>query len=131
MSSLDSASEALIQEALAKLMKGKTTIVIAHRLSTIMKMDRIVVIERGSIVDHGTHAQLLKKRGGTYKKLWEIQAGGFMRKTGLDSEACLNVPPSIDGLLSVTSSAYSIVAPVEVHAPNEMRIRFDASCFDR
>ncbi len=77
-SSLDSESEALIQEALDELMKNKTTIVIAHRLSTIMKMDRIVVIEQGKVVDMGTHAQL-KKKTGTYKKLWEIQAGGFTK----------------------------------------------------
>lgn len=76
-SSLDSESEALIQEALEELMKGKTTIVIAHRLSTIMKMDRIVVIEHGRVADVGTHKGLLRK-AGTYKKLWSIQAGGFV-----------------------------------------------------
>lgn len=77
-SSLDSESESLIQEALDELMKNKTTIVIAHRLSTIMKMDRIVVMEQGKVTDMGTHAQL-KKKTGTYKKLWEIQAGGFTK----------------------------------------------------
>jgi ATP-binding cassette subfamily B protein len=77
-SSLDSESEHLIQDALDKLMKKKTVIVIAHRLSTIMKMDRIIVIDEGGIVEHGTHAQLLKKRGGVYKKLWKYQAGGFI-----------------------------------------------------
>jgi len=77
-SALDSESEALIQEALEELMKGKTTIVIAHRLSTIMNMDRIVVVEDGQVVDDGTHKQLLRKKQGTYKKLWEIQAGGFV-----------------------------------------------------
>lgn len=76
-SSLDSESEAMIQEALRALMKGKTTMVIAHRLSTIMQMDRIVVMEGGKMADEGTHAELLK-RHGTYKKLWEIQAGGFV-----------------------------------------------------
>ena len=76
-SSLDSESESLIQEALVELMKGKTTIVIAHRLSTIMRMDRIVVIEDGTVSDMGTHKELLKK-AGTYKKLWNIQAGGFV-----------------------------------------------------
>ena len=75
-SSLDSESEALIQDALQTLMYGKTVIVIAHRLSTIMKMDRIVVIEDGGIVAEGSHSELLK-RGGLYKKLWSIQAGGF------------------------------------------------------
>jgi len=76
-SSLDSESEALIQDALKKLMKGKTTIVIAHRLSTIMQMDRIVVIENGEITDTGTHKELLKKTN-TYRRLWKIQAGGFI-----------------------------------------------------
>jgi len=59
-------------------MKRKTTIVIAHRLSTIMKMDRILVIDEGQVVDSGTHDQLLKKKTNIYKKLWEIQAGGFL-----------------------------------------------------
>lgn len=76
-SSLDSESEALIQDALKTLMKGKTTIVIAHRLSTIMQMDRIVVMQEGRIIDEGTHIDLLK-RDGMYQKLWNIQAGGFM-----------------------------------------------------
>lgn len=76
-SSLDSESEAMIQEALAELMKGRTTIVIAHRLSTIMQMDRIVVIDEGKVVSSGTHTDLLSKEG-IYKKLWEIQAGGFI-----------------------------------------------------
>jgi ABC-type multidrug transport system fused ATPase/permease subunit len=75
-SSLDSESEALIQDAFQTLMRGKTVIVIAHRLSTIMKMDRIVVIEGGGIVAEGSHQELLKQ-GGLYKKLWSIQAGGF------------------------------------------------------
>ncbi len=76
-SSLDSESESLIQDALHELMKSKTVIVIAHRLSTIMQMDRIVVIEKGAVVDAGTHDELLE-REGTYKKLWSIQAGGFL-----------------------------------------------------
>ena len=76
-SSLDSESEALIQDALQTLMQDKTTIVIAHRLSTIMKMDRIVVIEDGGIAAEGSHHELLEQEG-LYKKLWSIQAGGFM-----------------------------------------------------
>jgi ATP-binding cassette subfamily B protein len=78
-SSLDSESEALIQDALEKLMEGKTVIAIAHRLSTVMKMDRIVVIESGNVVMTGTHDELLSHEGGLYKKLWEIQAGGFIQ----------------------------------------------------
>lgn len=77
-SSLDSESEALIQDALKKLMEGKTVIAIAHRLSTIMHMDRIIVMESGNIVLSGTHEELLAKESNLYKKLWEIQAGGFI-----------------------------------------------------
>lgn len=76
-SSLDSESEKFIQDALEKLMKGKTVIVIAHRLSTIMKMDRIVVIEGGKIREEGKHEELVKASKGIYQKLWNIQAGGF------------------------------------------------------
>jgi ABC-type multidrug transport system fused ATPase/permease subunit len=77
-SSLDSESEHLIQDALNKLMEGKTVVVIAHRLSTIMAMDRIIVIDGGQVVDQGTHTELLA-RGGLYAKLWSIQAGGFLK----------------------------------------------------
>jgi ATP-binding cassette subfamily B protein len=76
-SSLDSHSEFLIQDALTKLIQGKTTIVIAHRLSTIRQMDRIIVIECGKIIEDGTHNELVNKKGGLYKKLWDLQAGGF------------------------------------------------------
>lgn len=76
-SALDSESEKLIQDALENLMKDKTMIVIAHRLSTIMKMDRIIVMEAGKIIEEGTHKELLEK-SGIYKKLWEIQSGGFL-----------------------------------------------------
>lgn len=77
-SSLDSESEALIQDALRTLMEGKTVIVIAHRLSTIMRMDRIVVIEQGKVAASGTHDDLLADKNGLYQKLWSIQAGGFL-----------------------------------------------------
>jgi len=76
-SALDSESEVLIQDALWKLMEGRTAIVIAHRLSTIQKMDRIIVLEHGEIVEQGTHAELLKKHG-VYAKLWAHQSGGFL-----------------------------------------------------
>lgn len=77
-SSLDSESEYFIQDALGKLMENKTVIVVAHRLSTIMKMDRILVIDNGGVIEEGSHQDLLNKKGGLYRKLWEIQAGGFM-----------------------------------------------------
>jgi ATP-binding cassette subfamily B protein len=76
-SALDSESEALIQDALWKLMEGRTAIVIAHRLSTIQHMDRIVVMDDGKIIEQGSHRQLLKQ-GGAYAKLWARQSGGFI-----------------------------------------------------
>ncbi len=76
-SSLDSVSESYIQDAFNELMKGKTTIVIAHRLSTVQKMDRIVVLDKGEIVEEGTHKELLLKKG-VYANLWEHQTGGFL-----------------------------------------------------
>jgi len=76
-SSLDSISESYIQQAFNDLMKDKTTIVIAHRLSTIQKMDRIIVLDNGKIVEEGNHEELLKKNG-FYASLWNHQTGGFM-----------------------------------------------------
>jgi ATP-binding cassette subfamily B protein len=78
-SALDSESEVLIQDALWKLMEGKTAIVIAHRLSTIQKMDRILVMDGGKIVEEGTHKELLRT-GGIYAKLWGHQSGGFLEQ---------------------------------------------------
>ncbi|MFA6423950.1 MAG: ABC transporter ATP-binding protein [Candidatus Magasanikbacteria bacterium] len=78
-SSLDSESEHLIQDALEKLMKDKTVVVVAHRLSTIMSADRIVVLDKGKISEIGNHEKLSKKKGGLYKKLWDLQAGGFIK----------------------------------------------------
>lgn len=76
-SALDSDSEQLIQDALWKLMEGRTAIVIAHRLSTIQKMDRIVVMENGRIMEQGSHKELIRT-GGNYAKLWAHQSGGFL-----------------------------------------------------
>ncbi|WP_282036342.1 ABC transporter ATP-binding protein [Saccharicrinis aurantiacus] len=72
-SSLDSASEKLVQEALDTLMKGRTSLIIAHRLSTIRKADTIVVLEHGEITERGTHDELMKNPNGTYRKLSELQ----------------------------------------------------------
>ena len=76
-SALDSESEKLIQDALWKLMDGRTAIVIAHRLSTIQRMDRIVVLEDGKIFEQGSHKELLEK-DGVYARLWAHQSGGFL-----------------------------------------------------
>lgn len=78
-SALDSESEKLVQEALWKLLQGKTAIVIAHRLSTIQKMDRIIVLDKGTIVEDGDHKELVKQ-DGLYAKLWSHQSGGFIEE---------------------------------------------------
>ncbi|MGB0958301.1 MAG: ABC transporter ATP-binding protein, partial [Litorivicinus sp.] len=79
-SALDSEVEAAIQRSLTTLMDGKTVIAIAHRLSTIAALDRLVVLDKGRIVEQGSHADLIAQ-GGIYAKLWEHQTGGFL---GLD-----------------------------------------------
>lgn len=76
-SALDSESEALVQEALENLMRGRTSIVVAHRLSTVASLDRIVVLADGEIVEDGTHAQLVEA-GGEYASLWSRQTGAFL-----------------------------------------------------
>jgi ATP-binding cassette, subfamily B, bacterial len=76
-SALDSEVEASIQDALAKVMQGKTVLAIAHRLSTIAAMDRIIVMDRGRIVETGSHADLLAQ-GGLYARYWNRQSGGFI-----------------------------------------------------
>ena len=73
-SSLDSESEALIQEAMERLMVGRTAIVIAHRLSTVRSMDRLLVFENGTIAEEGTHEVLVKREAGIYRRLFERQA---------------------------------------------------------
>ncbi len=77
-SALDSQSEQYIQKALWELMQDRTAIVIAHRLSTIQRMDRIVVMDKGRIVQTGTHKELLKRKDGIYARLWARQSGGYL-----------------------------------------------------
>ncbi|HVF17351.1 MAG TPA: ATP-binding cassette domain-containing protein, partial [Steroidobacteraceae bacterium] len=76
-SSLDSESEALIQQAMDRLMKGRTSIVIAHRLSTVRTMDRILVFENGVIVEDGSHESLLRRQHGHYRRLFDRQSGAI------------------------------------------------------
>ncbi len=78
-SALDSETEMAIQKSFDKLSRGRTTIAIAHRLSTLRNMDRIVVLDKGVIVEQGTHAALLRKKG-VYYKLWQMQSGGFLQE---------------------------------------------------
>lgn len=76
-SALDSEVEAAIQDALERVMDGKTVLAIAHRLSTLSQMDRIIVLEHGRIVEEGDHATLLAQKG-LYARYWERQSGGFI-----------------------------------------------------
>ena len=76
-SALDSESELLVQDALWRLMDGRTALVVAHRLSTVAGMDRLVVLDRGSVVEQGSHEELLTANGA-YAKLWQHQSGGFL-----------------------------------------------------
>ena len=81
-SALDSEVEAAIQSSLDELMKNKTVIAIAHRLSTIARMDRLVILDKGRIVEQGTHDELLQA-DGHYAGLWRRQSGGFIDSPNL------------------------------------------------
>ncbi|HLK00892.1 MAG TPA: ATP-binding cassette domain-containing protein, partial [Streptosporangiaceae bacterium] len=76
-SALDSESEILVQQALWRLMHGRTALVVAHRLSTVARMDQLAVLDHGQIIEKGTHEELLRLRG-TYARLWQHQSGGFL-----------------------------------------------------
>ena len=77
-SALDSESEILIEKALARLIKGKTVIAVAHRLSTLKNMDRIIVLDKGKIIEDGTPAELLQKPDGAFYHLYKLQSDGFI-----------------------------------------------------
>ncbi|HMM86572.1 MAG TPA: multidrug ABC transporter ATP-binding protein, partial [Azohydromonas sp.] len=87
-SALDSEVEQAIQASLYTLMEGKTVVAIAHRLSTIAAMDRLIVMDKGRIVEEGTHKSLLE-RGGIYARLWAHQSGGFLGEEADDDEPAL------------------------------------------
>ncbi|MFD7933662.1 ABC transporter ATP-binding protein [Streptomyces sp. NPDC054950] len=86
-SALDSESELLVQDALWRLMDGRTALVVAHRLSTVAGMDRLVVLDRGSVVEQGTHEELLTSNGA-YAKLWQHQSGGFLGESTDSAPGC-------------------------------------------
>ena len=77
-SALDSESESLVQASIEKLTQNRTCLIIAHRLSTLKHVDRIVVLDRGRVVESGPHAELIRKRGGIYARLWQMQSCGFI-----------------------------------------------------
>ncbi|MCC6609477.1 MAG: ABC transporter ATP-binding protein [Burkholderiales bacterium] len=117
-SALDSEVELAIQEQLLGLMEGKTVIAIAHRLSTIARMDRLIVLDAGRIVEEGTHDALLG-RNGHYAKLWRHQSGGFLAPDLVATETEVELPeePPLDELRTETQPEPSVDdAPVVVKA---------------
>ena len=114
-SALDSEVETAIQQSLYRLMEGKTVVAIAHRLSTIAAMDRLIVMDKGRIVEEGDHPTLLAQ-GGLYARLWAHQSGGFLGEQAGDEEA--SSPPA---------GAESPAASLEPVVPGIERIRRDAA----
>ena len=93
-SSLDSESEALIQQAMERLMAGRTTLVVAHRLSTVRAMDRLLVLDKGRIAEQGTHDALVRRQGGLYRRLLERQALELTQGLELPDPAQRRAPPA-------------------------------------
>ena len=100
-SALDSEVETAIQQSLYRLMEGKTVVAIAHRLSTIAAMDRLIVMDKGRIVEEGDHETLLA-HGGLYARLWAHQSGGFLGETTDDDETA---PPVDTGVARASGGA--------------------------
>ena len=117
-SALDSEVELAIQEQLHGLMEGKTVIAIAHRLSTIARMDRLIVLEAGRIVEEGAHDELLRL-GGHYERLWRHQSGGFLAHDISPTETATELPdePPVDELRADTKPEPTVDdAPVVTRA---------------
>ena len=116
-SALDSEVELAIQEQLLGLMEGKTVIAIAHRLSTIARMDRLIVLEAGRIVEQGTHDELLRL-GGHYERLWRHQSGGFLAPDLVATETATEPPdePPVDEMRAATQEPSTDDAPVTPRA---------------
>jgi len=103
-SALDSEVEAAIQQSLYRLMEGKTVVAIAHRLSTIAAMDRLIVLDRGRIVEEGDHGSLLA-RGGLYARLWAHQSGGFLGEDDDDEPPAPTVRAPADAAVAIAGDA--------------------------
>jgi ABC-type transport system involved in Fe-S cluster assembly fused permease/ATPase subunit len=116
-SAIDSGIEALIQEAFRKLSKGRTTFVIAHRLSTIVDADQIIVIEKGAILERGTHHELLEKNG-KYNELWSKQTAGHLSNVGSKVPSKAN---STDGEVDASTPLIDITPAAEDQATSTGR----------
>ncbi len=92
-SSLDAEAERLVRDAIANLMRNRTTFIIAHRLSTVRKADFIIALEKGCVAEIGTHDELLARPGGVYAKLYELQAFERDRDPDLDARLLREVRP--------------------------------------
>jgi ATP-binding cassette subfamily B multidrug efflux pump len=117
-SALDSEVELAIQEQLLGLMEGKTVIAIAHRLSTIARMDRLIVLDAGRVVEAGTHQELLA-RGGHYEKLWRHQSGGFLEHDVVATETMAEV---VEEEQPENESAEEMPGPSTDHSPVVTRV---------